>query len=99
VRGSVARKQGQSLGPFGRLHYDISARVERRSKRDGGEVLDSSDVELLQSSWDVEEYLSHLLVEVAKSASFSLVCLPVPLPLPLAHLPLPLPLLLPQCAL
>eukprot|EP00802_Teleaulax_amphioxeia_P003590 Tamp_03593.p1 GENE.Tamp_03593~~Tamp_03593.p1 ORF type:complete len:351 (-),score=72.63 Tamp_03593:1796-2848(-) len=63
---------GQSLGPFGRLHYDISARVERRSKRDGGEVLDSSDVELLQSSWDVEEYLSHLLVEVAKSASFSL---------------------------
>ncbi len=60
----------------GRQHYDITARVERRSKRDGGQVLDSSDVELIQSSWDVEEYLGQLLHTMSQSASKTLVPLP-----------------------
>jgi hypothetical protein len=58
---------------FGRQHYDITARVERRSKRDGGEVLDSSEVELIQSSWDVEEYLCQLLRPMSASAGKTLV--------------------------
>ena len=65
---------------FGRQHYDITARVERRSKRDGGEVLDSSEVELIQSSWDVEEYLCQLLRPMSASAGKTLVTLPPSLP-------------------
>jgi hypothetical protein len=73
---------------FGRQHYDITARVERRSKRDGGEVLDSSEVELIQSSWDVEEYLCQLLRPMSASAGKTLVTLPPSLP-PASPPPLP----------
>jgi hypothetical protein len=61
---TAARRHGvQRHMRFGTEHYDLDARIERRDTC--GELLECDDVEVIQASWDAEQYLSDLLASLS----------------------------------